>query len=259
MGGWSRSTPGPANRLPDSGPRAQWISRRASAASTVPSCSIRRPVVYRNVLITGGSNNEGEPSTGLYGDIRGWDARDGRLLWSFHTVPRAGEPGVETWAGESWKNRSGTNAWTYMTLDPDRGLVFAATGSATSDFYGADRHGKNLYANSLLALDAATGRLRWHQQLVHHDLWDWDLPAAPTLDRRDARRPDHPRGRADDQDEPAVHLRSHHRRAAVRHGGAAGAAEHRSRRGRLADAAVPAAVRRRSRRPRSIRRPTCMR
>lgn len=138
-------------------------------------------VVYRNILITGGSNSEGEPSTGLYGDIRGWDARDGRLLWSFHTVPRAGEPGVETWAGESWMNRSGTNAWTYLTLDPDRGLVFAATGSPTSDFYGADRHGKNLYANSLLALDARTGRLRWHQQLVHHDLWDWDLPAAPAL------------------------------------------------------------------------------
>ena len=76
-------------------------------------------------------------------------------------MPRAGEPGVETWAGESWKNRSGTNAWTYLTLDPERGLVFAATGSPTSDFYGADRHGKNLYANSLLALDAATGRLRW--------------------------------------------------------------------------------------------------
>ena len=139
------------------------------------------PVVFRNILITGGSNNENEPSTGLYGDIRGWDARDGRLLWSFHTVPRTGEPGVETWAGESWKNRSGANAWTYLTLDPDRGLVFAATGSATSDFYGADRHGKNLYANSLIALDAATGRRRWHQQLVHHDLWDWDLPAAPTL------------------------------------------------------------------------------
>ena len=83
------------------------------------------PVVYKNVLITGGTNTEGEPSLGLYGDIRGWDARTGRLLWSFHTVPRPGEPGVETWEGESWKNRSGTNAWTYMTLDVDRGLVFA--------------------------------------------------------------------------------------------------------------------------------------
>lgn len=146
-----------------------------------PFMLITPPVVYKDVLITGGSNSEGEPSTGLYGDIRGWDARSGKLLWTFHTVPRAGEPGVETWEGESWRNRSGTNAWTYMTLDVERGLVFAATGSPTTDFYGADRKGQNLYANSLIALEAATGKLRWARQLVHHDLWDWDLPAAPTL------------------------------------------------------------------------------
>ena len=139
------------------------------------------PAVYRNILITGGSNGEGSPSTGLYGDIRGWDARSGELLWSFHTVPRPGEPGVETWDGESWKNRSGTNAWSYMTVDEERGLVFAPTGSPTSDFYGGDRKGMNLFGNSLVALDATTGKLRWFQQLVHHDIWDWDLPAAPTL------------------------------------------------------------------------------
>jgi glucose dehydrogenase len=139
------------------------------------------PVVYKDIVITGGSNGEGEPSTGLYGDIRGWDARSGRLLWSFHTVPRAGEPGVETWDGESWKNRSGTNVWSYMTVDVERGLVFAPTGSPTSDFYGADRKGQNLYGNSLIALDASTGKLKWFRQLVHHDIWDWDLPAAPTL------------------------------------------------------------------------------
>jgi quinate dehydrogenase (quinone) len=139
------------------------------------------PAVFGNLLITGGSNNEGEPSLGLYGDIRGWDARSGKLVWSFHTVPRPGEPGVETWEGESWRNRSGTNAWTYMTVDRDRGLLFAATGSPTSDFYGADRRGRNVYANSLIALDAKTGTLKWFQQLVHHDIWDWDLPAAPTL------------------------------------------------------------------------------
>jgi glucose dehydrogenase len=149
---------------------------------------ITPPVVYRDIVITGGTNGENEPSFGLYGDVRGWDARTGRLLWSFHTVPREGEPGVETWEGDSWRNRSGTNVWTYMTVDVERGLVFAPTGSPTSDFYGADRHGKNLYGNSLLALDAATGRLRWFQQLVHHDIWDWDLPAAPTL--IDVRRPD---------------------------------------------------------------------
>ena len=139
------------------------------------------PAIYRNVLITGGANNEGEPSRGLYGDIRGWDVRDGRLLWTFHTVPRAGEKGIETWDGESWKNRSGVNAWTYLTVDTERGLVFVATGSPTSDFYGADRHGANLYANCVLALDATTGALKWFRQLVHHDLWDWDLPAPPTL------------------------------------------------------------------------------
>jgi quinoprotein glucose dehydrogenase len=142
---------------------------------------ISPPVVYKDIVVTGGSNGEGEPSTGLYGDIRGWDARSGKLLWSFHTVPRPGEPGVETWENESWRNRSGTNAWSYMTVDIDRGLIFAPTGSPTSDFYGADRRGKNLYGNSLVAIDANTGRLKWFHQLVHHDIWDWDLPAAPTL------------------------------------------------------------------------------
>jgi quinate dehydrogenase (quinone) len=142
---------------------------------------ITPPVVYKDVVITGSANGEGEPSTGLYGDIRGWDARSGKLLWSFHTVPRAGEPGVETWEGESWKNRSGTNAWSFLTVDVDRGLVFAPTGSPTSDFYAADRKGQNLYGNSLIALEAATGRLKWFRQLVHHDIWDFDLPAAPTL------------------------------------------------------------------------------
>jgi glucose dehydrogenase len=148
------------------------------------------PVIYKDVVITGGSTTEEEPSTGLYGDIRGWDARTGKLLWSFHTVPRPGEPGVETWEGESWRNRSGTNAWSYMTVDVERGLVFAPTGSPTSDFYGADRRGKNLYGNSIVALEAATGKLKWFHQLVHHDLWDWDLPAAPTLIdvTRDGRR-----------------------------------------------------------------------
>ena len=96
-------------------------------------------------------------------------------------MPRAGEKGVETWDGESWRNRSGVNAWTYITVDAERGLVFAATGSPTSDFYGGDRRGDNLYANSVIALDASTGALKWFRQLVHHDLWDWDLPAPPAL------------------------------------------------------------------------------
>src|SRR5438105_11789643 len=139
------------------------------------------PIVYKSIVITGGNNGEQSPSAGLYGDVRGWDARSGKLLWSFHTVPRAGEPGVETWEGESWKNRSGTNMWAFFTVDVERGIVYAPIGSPTADYYGADRHGKNLYGNSIVALDADTGKLKWFQQLVHHDIWDWDLPAAPTL------------------------------------------------------------------------------
>jgi glucose dehydrogenase len=139
------------------------------------------PIIYRNVIITGGNNGEQSPSLGLYGDIRGWDAVSGRLLWQFHTVPRAGEPGVETWEGDSWKNRSGTNMWSFFTVDTERGIVFAPLGSPTADYYGGDRKGKNLYGNSIVALDALTGTLKWHHQLVHHDLWDFDLPAAPVL------------------------------------------------------------------------------
>lgn len=148
------------------------------------------PAVYKDIIITGCSNGEGTPSTGAYGDIRGWDARTGKLVWTFHTVPRKGEPGNETWPENGWKNRSGTNSWGFMTVDVERGLVFVSTGSPTSDFYGADRHGDGLYGNSLVALEAATGKLRWYQQLVHHDIWDYDLAAAPALIdvNRDGRR-----------------------------------------------------------------------
>jgi quinoprotein glucose dehydrogenase len=139
------------------------------------------PAVYKNIIITGGNNGEQAPSLGLYGDIRGWDAVTGKLLWAFHTVPRPGEPGIETWEGDSWKSRSGTNMWSFFTVDVDRGLVFVPTGSPTSDYYGGDRRGNNLYGNSVIALDATTGKLKWARQLIHHDLWDFDVPAAPTL------------------------------------------------------------------------------
>ena len=140
------------------------------------------PAVYRNVVITGGANGEGAPATGRpYGDIRGWDARTGKMLWAFHTVPRPGEPGYDTWPDGAYKNRSGTNTWGFMTVDVDRGLVFAPIGSPTADFYGADRHGNNLYGNCLVALDALTGKVKWYQQLVHHDLWDYDPAAPPAL------------------------------------------------------------------------------
>lgn len=139
------------------------------------------PAVYQDIIITGSATGEGAPSTGASGDIRGWNAHTGKLVWTFHTVPRPGEPGHDTWPKDGWKNRTGTNTWGFITVDVERGIAYAPTGSPTTDFYGADRHGDGLYGNSLIALDAATGKLKWHQQLVHHDIWDFDLAAAPSL------------------------------------------------------------------------------
>src|SRR5437667_1240618 len=139
------------------------------------------PAVFGDVVITGCSNGEGSPSAGAYGDIRGWDAKTGALLWTFHTVPRPGEAGSETWPTNSWKNRSGTNVWGFFSIDVKRGIVYAPLGSPTSDFYGGGRVGDNLYGNSLVAVDARTGEKKWHRQLVHHDLWDYDLAAPPAL------------------------------------------------------------------------------
>jgi len=139
------------------------------------------PAVFGDIVITGCSNGEGSPSQGAYGDIRGWDAKTGKLIWTFHTVPRPGEPGSESWPQDAWKNRSGTNTWGFFTIDVKRGIVYAPLGAPTSDFYGADRVGDGLYGNSLVALDARTGQKKWHQQLVHHDIWDYDLSAPPAL------------------------------------------------------------------------------
>jgi quinoprotein glucose dehydrogenase len=139
------------------------------------------PAIFGDVVITGCSNGENSPTEGAYGDVRGWDAKTGKLLWTFHTVPRPGESGSETWAADAWKNRSGTNVWGFLTVDTKRGIVYLPLGSPTSDFYGADRLGDGLYGNSLVALDARTGEKKWHRQLVHHDLWDYDLAAPPAL------------------------------------------------------------------------------
>jgi quinoprotein glucose dehydrogenase len=139
------------------------------------------PTIFGDVIVTGCSNGEGSPTAGAYGDIRGWDAKTGKLLWTFHTVPRPGEAGAETWPAGGWKNRSGTNVWGFFTVDEKRGIVYAPIGAPTSDFYGADRVGDGLYGNSLVALDALTGERKWSRQLVHHDLWDYDAAAPPTL------------------------------------------------------------------------------
>jgi quinoprotein glucose dehydrogenase len=136
-------------------------------------------VVYRDLLIVGGRVSETLPSSP--GDIRAYDARTGALRWSFHTIPRPGEPGHDTWSTDSWKTVGGANNWAGMALDEARGIVYAPTGSAAPDFHGGRRVGDNLYANSLVALDAGTGALRWHYQVVRHDIWDRDLPSPPTL------------------------------------------------------------------------------
>ena len=136
-------------------------------------------IVFRDLIILGSSVPEQHPSTP--GDIRAYDARTGKLRWTFHTIPRPGEPGYETWPPEAWKYTGGANNWAGMAVDLRRGLVYVPTGSASFDFYGADRWGDNLYANSLLCLDAASGKLRWHFQNVRHDVWDLDFPCPPLL------------------------------------------------------------------------------
>ncbi|MCC7233748.1 MAG: PQQ-binding-like beta-propeller repeat protein [Bryobacterales bacterium] len=136
-------------------------------------------VVYNGLLIVGFLTSEALPSSP--GDIRAYDARTGQLRWSFHTIPHPGEPGYETWPADGWKTLGGANSWPGLTLDDKRGLVFVPTGSAAFDFYGGNRPGDNLYANSLIALNAATGKRVWHFQFVKHDVWDRDLPTAPVL------------------------------------------------------------------------------
>jgi quinoprotein glucose dehydrogenase len=137
-------------------------------------------IVYRDLLIMGSAIPDSLPPTAP-GHIRAYDVRTGERRWIFHTLPHPGEPGYETWPPEAWKHNGGVNAWGGLTLDPERGLVFCGTGSPNYDHYGGDRPGINLYANCSLALDAGTGRKRWHFQTVHHDLWDYDLPCPPVL------------------------------------------------------------------------------
>ncbi len=136
-------------------------------------------VVFEDLLILGSSVPESLPSAP--GDIRAYDVRTGALRWSFHTIPHPGEYGYDTWPPDAWQVSGGANAWSGVTLDRERGMVFAATGSASYDFYGANRAGDDLFANSVLALDARTGERVWHYQALHHDLWDRDFPAPPVL------------------------------------------------------------------------------
>ena len=137
-------------------------------------------VVYRDLIILGMRVSEG-PAPSLPGHIRAFDVRTGARRWIFHTIPHPGEFGHDTWPADAWQRSGGANCWAGMALDSERGLVFVPTGSAAFDFHGADRLGDNVFANCLLALDAATGKRRWHFQFVRHDVWDRDPPASPVL------------------------------------------------------------------------------
>jgi glucose dehydrogenase len=137
------------------------------------------PAIYRNLAILGGSEGE-NAVVGPAGDPQAFDVKTGKLVWRFHVVPRPGERNAGSW-GDGWKDRGGPAIWGLMTVDTDRGLVFIPTGNPGGSFYGGDRPGDNLYATSVVALDAATGAYKWHFQTTHHDVFDADLAAAPAL------------------------------------------------------------------------------
>ena len=138
------------------------------------------PIIFKDTAFVGANN--GENPIGPPGDSRAYDVRTGKQLWAFHTVPQPGEAGHETWEGDGWKGRAGVNTWGFtMTVDEQRGLVYMPLGGPSANFYGGDRKGANLYGNSVVAVDAASGKLKWHFQAIHHDIWDYDLPPAPGL------------------------------------------------------------------------------
>ena len=146
---------------------------KQSIALTTPG------LVYKDLIIVGGRNPETHPAPPGY--IRAYDVHSGKVRWVFHTIPLPGEPGYDTWPKDGYKTAGAANNWAGMVLDAERGIVYAPTGSAVMDFYGGDRIGDDLYANCELALDANTGKLLWHFQGVHHDLWDRDFPSPPAL------------------------------------------------------------------------------
>ena len=135
--------------------------------------------IFKDLIIQGTALGEGYDAAP--GFIRAYDVRTGKIVWTFHTIPQPGEPGYDTWPEGAHNEIGGVNSWAGMSVDHSRGIVYAPTGSPAFDFYGGNRKGKNLYGNCLLALEAETGKLIWYYQLVHHDLWDYDLPAPPNL------------------------------------------------------------------------------
>jgi quinoprotein glucose dehydrogenase len=147
---------------------------------TIPAVATGSPGrVFENMVIVGTAPSEayGAPP----GYLRPYDVLTGKIVWTFHTVPHPGEYGYDTWPPDAWKYVGGANAWGEITVDEKRGIAYFPLGSPTMDFYGADRHGTNLFGDCLLALDVCTGKRIWHYQIIHHDLWDYEPTAAPKL------------------------------------------------------------------------------
>jgi glucose dehydrogenase len=167
------------------------VNLREGVADTFPKAEYSvtsPPAIYQDLVIVGAAVPE-FPSRGPSGSVRAFDVHTGKLVWTFHTIPQPGETGHETWQEDAWKDRTGANVWSIMSVDVERGLLFLPVGSASYDFYGADRKGLDLFSNCVVALEAATGKLVWYYQMVHHDIWDYDMPAQPVLIavRRDGR------------------------------------------------------------------------
>ena len=157
---------------------------RVAELTKTPPGSSSPPVIVGDVVVVGVAFAAGgaPPSKeAVPGWVRGYDARTGALLWTFHTVPQAGEFGIRTWLEDSWQYTGNTGVWTPFSADLARGYVYLPVEAATGDFYGGHRHGDNLFSDSLVCLDAKTGQRVWHYQIVHHDIWDYDLPAPPVL------------------------------------------------------------------------------
>ena len=159
------------------------VNLRAGMTDRFPKAQYKfgsPPAIFQNLAIVAPSTQE-SVSQGPSGDPRAFDIRTGKLVWRFHTVPQPGEPNNETWGPGGWKDRSGPSLWGLITIDPATGMAFLPVGNPADSFYGADRKGTDLYSNSIVALDAATGKLRWYYQMVHHDIFDYDVSGAPAL------------------------------------------------------------------------------